>query len=282
MKAKTIVCALCGMSVVVASCQKPRQPEPAQKASANQTNPDKAVASPAASAKPSERELAMSPGSPTDIGAQQYAGRLESLRRLMQLAASEGHPEEAIELLTSLLDEIEAWEGREVSRQVAFSEACNFERQRRHAAARDAFNLFATRFAGDSAVAEAIVRRGACLIELNEHGPAEAALRDVIADYPDARAAEQAWRKLALAQLLAGRYDGALKTLDQMDRRYIGTHLSEYAKMRKGYVLVAANRIDEGRSQYERFIKECRGSAYCRYARRQLIALDPAAPATSR
>jgi len=177
MKTKPFVLAVCGINFLVAGCQNSNRSGSAQAPSERQTHRGEAVASSGVSAKASEREPARTPDSPADAAAQEYSERLESLRRLMQLAASEGHPANAIELLASLLDEIEACEGREVSKQVAFGEACNFERQRRHHAAKDAFDLFATRFAGDTAVAKAKLRSGVCLIELNEHGRAEGTSR---------------------------------------------------------------------------------------------------------
>lgn len=203
----------------------------------------------------------------------EYLDHLENTRRLMQLAAAENHAAKAVELFRDLLDEIQREEGRIVSMQTAFSEACNFERHRQFDTAIAAFELFQERYVGEKAVPDAIVRAGTCKIEQAKYADAERDFRRVIEEHGDSNAAEPAWRKLSLALLLEGRYDDSLTTLKQMDERYKGTHLSEYARVRQAYVLVAANRLEDGKAQYARFLKECSGSKYCRFAKRELALL---------
>lgn len=163
-----------------------------------------------------------------------------------------------------------------MAQRVAFSTAGNLARLKDHRAAAGAYTILLERYGDGPFAAEALLHLGSCRLELQEYAEAEAVWRRLIEGFDETTQAPWGWRKMALAQLLQGRFEGSLATLKLMAGKYGGTHYGEYARMRRGYVLMAAGRLGEAKTSYADFLTNCSNSKYCRLARGQLAEVDRA------
>lgn len=163
-----------------------------------------------------------------------------------------------------------------MAQRVAFSTAGNLVRLKDHGAAAGGYTILLERYGDGPFAAEALLHLGSCRLELQEYAEAEAVWRRLIEGFDQTTEAPWGWRKMALAQLLQGRFEGSLATLKLMAGKYAGTHFGEYARMRQGYVLMAAGRLADARSSYADFLTTCSNSKYCRLARGQLAEVDRA------
>lgn len=185
--------------------------------------------------------------------APDYSARLEARRALFNELRKHGQLDRAISELEALVDDIQTQEGPEMAQRVAFSEASILETNKDYTASIRALELLRCRYPNGSFEADALYQLGNCQLELHNYASAEAIWEQLIHSHETSDVAPWAWRRLALAQLLLRRFDDSLNTLATMERIYSGTEFSEYAQMRKGYVLMAMGHLDEARRSYTRF-----------------------------
>jgi TolA-binding protein len=102
----------------------------------------------------------------------------------------------------------------------------------------------------------------------------------LIQEHGDAREAPLGWRKLALAQLVQGKFEDCLATLETMATKYPDTQYADYARMRRGYVYMAKGDLAKASEQYNNFMANCPNSKYCLLASEQLVVLDNASTST--
>jgi len=203
-----------------------------------------------------------------------YAVRIELRRRLFHLLRKGKRSDEAIQQLKELLDDIERQEGESMAQRVALAEANTLELQHDYAVAVRAYDLLERRYQSGPFTAEAMNHQAQCLLDSKEYLQAERVWARLTTEYADSAIAPWAWRKIALAQLLQSRFDDSLNTLDQMIVLYPRTEFEEYARMRRGYVQVKAERNAEAKQSYDAFLGFCPSSKYCRLAALQRTAID--------
>jgi TolA-binding protein len=211
-----------------------------------------------------------------DLASDNYGTRLEAVRSIFHRVRHHGQLEEARTALVILLDEVEKQEGQEMAQRVAFSEAGNLEAQKDYRAAVMAYRLLLERYPNGPFAAEAQYHLGGALLELHEYAEAAQVWQGLIEEHDDSPLAPWGWRKLALVQLLQGQFDTSLGTLELMAGKYAGTEFGEYARMRRGYVCVAAGRMPEAKATYETFLTECPHSKYVRLVQQQMADLERA------
>lgn len=205
-----------------------------------------------------------------------YPDRIEARRTLMHRLCEDDKVDVALSEFRALLDDVEAHEDRSMAVRVAFSDAGTWMHREDHEAAIGAYGILLARYGDSDFACEALMHMGSCHLELREYAEAEQVWRRLIEEYDGTPMTPWGWRKLALAQVLQGRYDASLSTLAMMAKKYEGTHFGEYAQVRQGYVLMAANRLGEAKSRYDKFLATCSQSKYCRLAERQLVQLEEA------
>jgi len=205
-----------------------------------------------------------------------YGARIEARRSLFHQLRKHGQLDLALPELNSLLDEVERREGRAMAQRVAFSIAGNLVRQKDHNSAIGAYTVLLERYGDGPFAAEALLHLGSCRLELHEYVEAEKVWRRLIEGFDETAQAPWGWRKLALAQLLQGKFEKSLATLEMMAGKYAGTQFGEYARMRQGYVLMAAGRLAEAKASYADFLTTCSNGKYCRLAQDQLAKVDQA------
>jgi TolA-binding protein len=255
---------------VTPAAQSPAQPQRA-KAGTDGTAQQSAVPAPPKSPALAEPKAGCHQAEPA---SDEYVARLDALRSLMQEARQRGQTDEAVGVVTMLLDEVERQEGLTMAQRVAMAEAGNLQEQKDYPAAAKTYELALSRYPQGTFVAEELYQLGDCRLELHEYAAAEQVWRRLIDEHGDSSMAPWAWRKLALAQLLQARYDQSLATLAAMAARYAGTEYEEYARVRKGYVLAASGRTQEARSAYQEFLKAFPRSKYCGLANKQVAELN--------
>jgi len=206
--------------------------------------------------------------------SEEYAARLEAWRSLLHELRHRGQIDEAVEVLAKLLTDVERQEGPAMAQRVALAEAGNLQAQKDYVTAQKAYELTLSRYPQGTFVVDAMYQLGDCRLELHDYAVAERVWRRLIDEHGDASMAPWAWRKLALAQLLQANYDQSLATLEAMAGKYAGMEFEEYARMRRGYVLAAAGRMEEAQSAYQAFLKEFPRSKYRGLASQQMAELD--------
>lgn len=205
-----------------------------------------------------------------------YGARIEARQTLFHRLRKHGQLELALSELRTLLDEVERQEGRSMAQRVAFSTAGNLAQQKDYNSAVGAYTILLERYSDGPFAAEALLHMGSCRLELQEYAEAERVWRRLIEEFDETAQAPWGWRKLALAQLLQGKFEKSLATLKMMVGKYAGTQFGEYARMRQSYVLMAAGRLAEAKASYTDFLAACSNSKYCRLAQDQLAKVDQA------
>lgn len=211
-----------------------------------------------------------------EAASSDYGARLEARRSLFHRLCKQDQLDLAMGELEALLEDVQQQEGSGKAQRVAFAEAGTLEARKDHHAAVRAHELLLDRYGEGRFAAEAMYHLGTCHLELQEYARAEQVWRRLIEEHDDSPHAPWGWRKLALAQLLQGRFDTALGTLEVMAGKYAGTHFGDYASMRRGYVQAAAGRPLAARESYEVFLAEFPHSKYGRLVHKQMAELEAA------
>jgi len=285
-----VVLTVCAMGLACSRSQKPASPKPSERQPAAQRPaspaqmpaaaeaPRKAKAPPrrATPREPLTEEAIFALRQAIEAAGDQYAQRIEARRVLFHGLRRGGRLEPAMEAFGALLDDVECTEGMAMAQRVAFADAGILQMQRAHEAAGGVYHLLLDRYGDGVFSAKALYQVGLCQLEMQAYAEAEQTWQRLIEEHDDSPSAPWGWRKLALAQTLQGQYDAALDTLRAMAAKYAGTHYGEYARMRRGYVLMAANRLSEARASYAEFLATYSKSKYRRLAEQQLADLDSA------
>lgn len=207
-------------------------------------------------------------------GEQDYAARLETRRTLLHALRKGKQLDRAMNELESLLTDVQNEEGLDMAQRVALAEANTLELQKDFTAAVRAYELLAHRYKGGRFTAEAMLHQGNCLLELHDYIAAEQVWLRLVEEHVTSPEASWGWRKIALAQLLQGKFDDSLATLTTMEKIYADGEFGEYARMRRGYVLMQAKRLPEARLAYTSFLSACPTSKYCQLVQQQMTELD--------
>lgn len=203
-----------------------------------------------------------------------YAARIEARHAMIACITRNDPGDAAFAAIMELLNDVEQHDGRAMAREVAMTQGISLRRRGAHALAARVFSEAERRCDGNEQLVErAICQQGEALLDARAYSDAESAFQRLLEGSEDAQLAPWAWRRLALAQLLQGHFDASIATLRVMAEKYVGTEHADYARMRQGYVQMAAGRIREARATYEAFLKECGQSVYCELARTELRKL---------
>ncbi len=213
--------------------------------------------------------------------ADDFDDRLQQRRELMYRCYREGLSYEAHAELEALLSDVAGELGPQQAHDMAWRQISEQISRGWHRAALRTIALVDDRYR-EGPHSEAIqLQQALCLIEVEQLDEALVDLQ-MLADIAEAKDVRgQALRKLALVQMLQCDHDDALTTLERLHRDFAGTPLSEYAQMRRGFVLGMADRRDEAIQQYESFLKAHPGSRYSRVALRHLNGLQAVQVATA-
>ena len=203
-----------------------------------------------------------------------FSARLEARRALMQALRRHDRLSEAMGELHAILDDVETEEGRTMAQRVAIAEAGMLHQDASFEAAALAYQMILDRYPDSGFIVEAAYHMGECRLEQGRYEEAEQVWRELTERHPDAWLTPWAFRKVALAQLLQKKFDDSLATLGQMETRFEGTEFGDYARMRKGYVQLAAGKKDEAQKTYSKFLASCPTSKYCRLVQKQIAELD--------
>lgn len=207
--------------------------------------------------------------------------RIETRRALLAGLLERGPADRVPEELLALLEDVRASEGEAMARRTAFAEANTWQANKHYPAAVMAYQVVIDRWPESDFAVEALLHQGECQLELHEYANAEATFQGFVEQYDASALAGWGWRKLALAQLLQGDFDRSLATLELMEGRFKEGEFAEYARARRGYVLMSAGRTAEARKAYEEFLTECPSSKYCRLVKKQMDELEQAVSLTS-
>lgn len=202
--------------------------------------------------------------------ADDYPARIEARQILLGQLIRRGPQDNILPELTALLDDVEANDGRDMARRVAFSEAGTWHVDKHFAAAALAYQYIVDAYPQSSFAVESHYHIGECQIEQGQYARAEETFQRLIEQHDDSAMAGWGWRKLALAQLLQGRFDECLATLDLMSAKFADGEFGEYARARKGYVLMVAGRKADAKKAYDSFLAACPASKYCRLVQQQI------------
>lgn len=203
-----------------------------------------------------------------------YPARIEARRVLLGQLLRRGPLDNILPEFAALLDDVDRMEGQEMARRVAFSEAGTWQIDERYDAAILAHQYIIDTYPESGFAVESLYHLGECRIELQQYAEAEQVFQKLIEEHDDSPMAGWGWRKLALSQLLQGRFDECLATLDLMSAKFDEGELGEYARARSGYVLMVAGRKVDAKKAYESFLAACPASKYCRLVQQQMLELD--------
>ena len=202
-----------------------------------------------------------------------YGRRLEQRRLLVRDFVARSQSLEAIKEIGRIVEEVEQQEGLDKAQRVALAEANNLQINEYHAPAADAYELLIRKYPRGRFTAESLMQIGICQMNARKYDQAEKSWLRLVQEYDEAPEAPCGWRKLALAQLVQGKFDESLATLDTMSAKYPDSEYADYALMRRGYVHMVAGDLPKAREQYNDFMLNCPQSKYCLLASQQLAML---------
>lgn len=205
-----------------------------------------------------------------------FTTRLELRRALMHHLVKDDATDAAHAELADLLADVAASEGNAMAHRVGYAEAGTFFGRKRFQMAKIAYRLVISGYPDGPYLNDARLHLGDCLMEQCAYVEAAATWGNLIESRPKGEVFAWAHRKLAVAQLLMGQFDASLATLKALQARASDATWKEYAAMRRGYVLTAANRIDEARESYATFLRDHPASRYVPLVKRHLDELDTA------
>jgi len=203
-----------------------------------------------------------------------YGARIEARRKLFHALRVNGRSEEALMEFDAILNDIEGQDGRSTAERAAMAESGTLQGDGDPGTAVACFERLLTRWPDSRFTAEALQGIGECQLTLRTYAAAEETWKRIVEEFHDSPPAPTAWRKLALAQLLRGHFDDSMATLEMMAAQYPSTEHAQYAKARRGYVLMVAGREAEARKAYDIFLADCGQSKYCTLVRDQLLDLE--------
>ncbi len=203
-----------------------------------------------------------------------YRVRVEARRVLFNALRRADRLSDAMLVFDDILMDVEENQGIEMAQRVAFADAGTLHADKYYDAAIAAYQRLIERYEHGPFTAEAMYRMGLCCLEMKDYQTAEALWHTVVEKHAESPYAPWSLRKIALAELIQGRVDDSLATLERLANGYSGTEFEEYAQMRKGYVLMAAGRAQEGRTAYESFLEKYPNSRYVLLAKQQMKQID--------
>lgn len=212
----------------------------------------------------------------------EFDQRMTLRRGLIYRCYREGLAYEAQADLELLLKDVAAQSGPEQAHETAYSETMALVTRRWYPAAIRAFELMDNQYREGPHIEEIHYQIGLCELEMKHYTVAAGDLEMVAGTAKSVRLQGKALRKLAFVQLLKRDYDASLATLEKLEVVGKGTDVAEYARMRRGYVLALAHRVDDAIKAYEGFLEAFPHSRYGRVALRQLQGLKKVSVAAAK
>lgn len=206
--------------------------------------------------------------------AENYPERIAAQRERLARLRRTGADSDLQAEFMSLVRDVENQEGSQMAQRAAYGEAATWKAQRDFRAARIAYRLIRQHFPKGPFAADSLFHIGDCHLELHQYGDAEAAFQRFVEEHSDSTLSGWGWRKLALSQLLQGEIDRSLATLDLMAAHFHEGEFADYARARRGYILMVAGKESEAQAAFDAFLAACPKSKYCLLVEKQRADLE--------
>jgi TolA-binding protein len=200
--------------------------------------------------------------------------RLAQRRELVQALIKANQTPQALQQIDQVIDDVERQEGIDKAQRVALAEANTLRINGHHSQAAEAYDLLIRKYPDGRFTDESIMQMGVCQMDAKQYEQAEKSWLRLVQEHDASNEAPWGWRKLALAQLVQGKFQDSLATLETMAAKYPDSEYADYARMRCGYVYMASGDLAKAKDEYNNFLANCPNSKYCLLAREQLAQLQ--------